>query len=194
MPADIPLRDERYESIIVLRTRVWIRRVAEGDLAVSRYFNRACRHGAVRDFFAIISRLGDGWFWYALALVLPMMFGEQAIEASLDMAIVGLISVVVYKTIKLIIGRARPNAVEPSILLGAAPLDQFSFPSGHTLHAVGFSTVAIHHYPELALLLVPFTLLVAISRLILGLHYPSDVIAGAAVGAVLAYLSLGLSF
>lgn len=177
-----------------MRTRIWIRRAAEGDLAVSRYFNRACRHGAVRDFFAFISRLGDGWFWYALALALPMVFGAAALEASLDMAVVGLISVLIYKAVKHMIGRPRPNAVESSILLGAAPLDQFSFPSGHTLHAVAFSIVIMHHYPVLALLVVPFTLLVAASRLILGLHYPSDVIAGAAVGALLAYLTLGLHF
>lgn len=175
-----------------MRTRVWIRRAAEGDLAVSRYLNRACRHSAVRDFFALISRLGDGWFWYALALALPMLIGAPALEVSLDMAVVGLISVLVYKAIKHLIGRPRPNAVESSILLGAAPLDQFSFPSGHTLHAVGFSIVVMHHYPVLALLVLPFTLLVAASRLILGLHYPSDVIAGAAVGAVLAYFSIGL--
>jgi undecaprenyl-diphosphatase len=52
--------------------------------------------------------------------------------------------------------------------------------------------VAIAFYPMLAWLLVPFTLLVAISRVVLGLHYPSDVLAGAALGALIAGGVLGL--
>lgn len=174
------------------KTRHWIRRVAERELAVSLFFNRACHRGAVRRFFMVISRLGDGWFWYALALLLPLVYGEAALAASLDMGLVGLVSVLLYKAIKARAGRARPKAVEPAILVGAAPLDQFSFPSGHTLHAVGFAIVVAYHYPLLAPMVATFTLLVALSRLILGLHYPSDVLAGAAIGAALALLVLTL--
>jgi undecaprenyl-diphosphatase len=71
-------------------------------------------------------------------------------------------------------------------------LDQFSFPSGHTMHAVSFSIVALAYFPALFWLVVPFATLVALSRPILGLHYPSDVIAGAALGAALAFGSLAL--
>src|SRR5690606_16957595 len=73
-----------------------------------------------------------------------------------------------------------------------APLDEFSFPSGHTLHAVAFSTVAVAHYPVLAWALVPFTGAVALSRVVLGLHYPSDVLAATAIGGLLAAVSLWL--
>jgi undecaprenyl-diphosphatase len=74
-----------------------------------------------------------------------------------------------------------------------APLDAFSFPSGHTLHAVAFTLVALGYWPWLASLLVPFTLLTATSRVALGLHYPSDVIAGAALGAAIGASSLALA-
>ena len=73
-----------------------------------------------------------------------------------------------------------------------APLDEFSFPSGHTLHAVAFSLVAMAHYPSLAWLLVPFTASVAASRVMLGLHYPSDVLAATGIGCGLAGISLWL--
>jgi undecaprenyl-diphosphatase len=71
-----------------------------------------------------------------------------------------------------------------------APLDRYSFPSGHTLHAVSFTIVTTAHAPELAPILVPFALLVAASRVVLGLHYPTDVAAGAFIGMLLASVSL----
>ena len=75
----------------------------------------------------------------------------------------------------------------------AAPLDRYSFPSGHTLHAVSFTWQACAHFPELAWVLLPLAALIAGSRVVLGLHYPSDVLAGAAVGAALAELGLACS-
>jgi undecaprenyl-diphosphatase len=86
--------------------------------------------------------------------------------------------------------RPRPYEAYPGIMLFSAPLDHFSFPSGHTLHAVAFTLVAVAYYPWLAWLTIPFSLLVAASRVILGLHYPSDVLAGAVAGAVVAGISL----
>jgi undecaprenyl-diphosphatase len=79
--------------------------------------------------------------------------------------------------------------VRQEIFLTGTPLDKFSFPSGHTLHAVLFSVVALNYYPQLSVILLPFTLMIALSRVVLGLHYPSDVIAGALIGALIAGIS-----
>jgi undecaprenyl-diphosphatase len=97
-----------------------------------------------------------------------------------------------YKILKRWTRRPRPFASDVRIRAWVAPLDEFSFPSGHTLHAVAFSIVAIAHYPMLATVLVPFTACVAVSRVVLGLHYPSDVLAAIGIGSTLAALSLWL--
>jgi undecaprenyl-diphosphatase len=60
------------------------------------------------------------------------------------------------------------------------------------LHAVAFTLVALAHYRMLAWLLIPFTASVAVSRVVLGLHYPSDVLAATAIGSALAAASLWL--
>lgn len=79
-----------------------------------------------------------------------------------------------YWTLKGMTRRPRPFRQDGSIQLRVPPIDEFSFPSGHTSQAVAISLVAISWFPVLAWLLIPFTLLAAVSRVILGLHYPSD--------------------
>lgn len=165
-----------------------VRKVAALDLALCLHVNRACLFVPVRRFFAGVSSLGDGKFWYALMLLLPALHGREGLQVSLRMAAAGVVGVGVYKLIKHLTHRPRPFMANDAIVLGAAPLDQFSFPSGHTLHAVMFTLIVCGTFPVWAWLLGPFTLLVASSRVILGLHYPTDVLLGAGLGLLLAFV------
>lgn len=162
----------------------------EYELAFCRYTNRASDRPVLRRFFSVVSRLGDGVYWYTLIVLIPLFFGTEAIRASIHMALAGFTGVVVYKFIKQGTRRARPYAVSDQIRPGCAALDRYSFPSGHTLHAVGFSMVAIAYDPQLAWVTVPMAILVAASRVMLGLHFPTDVFAGAVIGAAIAGSSL----
>ena len=163
--------------------------IEQWDALLCERFNRANQYKLIRHCFRFISRLGNGVFWYVLILVLPYMYGSQALWTALQMILTGLTCTLLYKFIKIITSRPRPNERNPTILCPVPPLDQYSFPSGHTLHAVAFSTIAVTEFHALAWLLVPFTFLVALSRVILGLHYPSDVLAGAIIGALVAGIS-----
>ena len=124
--------------------------------------------------------------------VLVLVDGRAGRAASLHLAATGTIALLVYKLLKRWTRRPRPFASDVRIRAWVAPLDAFSFPSGHTLHAVAFTLVALAHYPALAWLLIPFSARVAASRVVLGLHYPSDVLAATAIGSALAGLSLWL--
>jgi undecaprenyl-diphosphatase len=154
--------------------------------------NRASRYPVVLVLFRVASRLGDGVFWYALMLGLLLRDPRGAALPVLHMLASGLLCTMLYKALKGTTSRPRPYQVHAHIAAGAKPLDRFSFPSGHTLHAVAFTLVALEHFPGLAPLLVPVTLLIAASRVVLGLHYPSDVLGGAALGVLIAALSVAV--
>lgn len=151
--------------------------------------NRINRLRPINRFFAGISRLGNGIFWYILMLMLPLTYGWSAVYVSLQMAAMGLVGLVIYKVLKGSTLRVRPYHYHTDIFHNVAALDQFSFPSGHTLHAVNFSLILLHYYPEWAYLVLPFACLTALSRIVLGLHYPSDVLVGALIGGGLAFTS-----
>ena len=168
-------------------------RFGEREQAWCLAANRWAAWRAVRVYFKLISRLGDGAFWYALMLVLALVGGPQGRIAALNMAIAGGIGTLLYRKLKHWTRRPRPFASDARIRAWVAPLDEFSFPSGHTLHAVGMSTVACHQFPALAWLLVPFTVSVAASRVVLGMHYPSDVLAAIAIGLLLGLGTLSLA-
>ncbi|MBU1190105.1 MAG: phosphatase PAP2 family protein [Gammaproteobacteria bacterium] len=166
------------------------RRLLDWDTALCRHCYRLQCTLPITQLLRAVSRLGDGVFWYALIVVLPILYGVQGLHASLHMAIVGLCCLLVYRWLKHRTARPRPASILPDVKLATAALDEFSFPSGHTLHAVAFSLIGVFHFPHLALLLVPLSLLIALSRPALGLHYPSDVFAGAVLGAGIAGVSL----
>ena len=169
--------------------------LARFDLAeyrLCRGLNSIVSQRALRTLFQVASRAGDGVFWYVLLAVLPLVYGLPALRACLAMAATGLLGVGLYKALKHTLVRERPFIRHAGITLAMPPLDRYSFPSGHTLHAACFSWQAIVHYPALAWVLVPVASLIAASRVVLGLHYPSDVLAGAVLGMGLAQLGLAL--
>jgi undecaprenyl-diphosphatase len=172
------------------RTAGIFRRVDAFEHAWCVRLNRGCQQRVVRDCFATVSRLGDGNFWYTLIVLLPVVYGERGLYPAIRMAVVGFVGLALYKYLKTRLVRERPYIALSGIVPGTRALDRYSFPSGHTLHAVSFTTLGVCSFPELAWLLVPFAALVAASRVVLGLHYPSDVAAGGCIGATLAVASM----
>ena len=171
----------------------WLARLDDAEARWCRRMNRACDRRPVHLVFAAASRLGDGVFWYALIAALPVLYGAPGATLSIRMLAAGAVGLALYRWLKERLVRERPCAADGRIRPGARALDRYSFPSGHTLHAVCFTILAVHGFGELAVVLVPFATLVAASRVVLGLHYPSDVAAGALIGAGLAGLAIGLA-
>lgn len=163
---------------------------AQKELLLCLATQRKLKHPAFLQLMRIVSRLGDGVAWYCLIALIALSGAAQSLRAAVLMMVVGVIGLLLYKWLKKATSRKRPYARDGQVVALTAALDEFSFPSGHTLHAVAFTTVACAYFPMLAWILVPFTALIALSRVVLGLHYPSDVLAGASIGATLAATAL----
>ncbi len=155
------------------------------DVCLCMLANRIARSNPTLQFFRVVSRLGDGIFWYALTAAMPLLLGQQGLTAAVHMLLAGGLGLVIYRQLKERLVRERPFVRLAGIQCFLPPLDRYSFPSGHTLHAVAFTFIACSYLPWLAILLVPFATAVALSRVVLGLHYPSDVAAGAIMGFAL---------
>jgi undecaprenyl-diphosphatase len=171
------------------RAQLIMARFDIAEYRLCRGINRVAARRGLRWLFQGASRLGDGIAWYLLVGALPLLYGRAALRPALVMAVTGIVGLLIYKLLKVRLLRERPFIRHPGITLAMPPLDRYSFPSGHTLHAVAFTWLAVERFPELAWILVPLASLIAASRVVLGLHYPSDVLAGAAIGAGLALLA-----
>lgn len=137
----------------------------------------------LKALFIIASRAGDGPLWITTAICLLISEGAQAGPAVLTASLAVGLSVIIFMAVKSIIGRPRPYQSWPGLpCLMAAP-DKFSFPSGHTMTAFSaWSSLAL----AMPALTIPFMLIaitIGLSRIFLGLHYPTDVLAGAVLGS-----------
>lgn len=175
------------------RAQILLQRIDLVEYRLCRSLNQAVASRALRRVFQLASRLGDGMIWYALVFALPLIYGHRALRPSLIMIVTGVVGLLLYKLLKHKLHRERPYIRHAGITLAMPPLDRYSFPSGHTLHAVSFTIQAVSFFPELAWVLVPLASLIAASRVVLGLHYPTDVLAGAGIGVALAEVGLAFS-
>ena len=172
------------------RSLIWFHRIEQVELPLCAYVNRAGNLKSLNLLFRSVSRLGDGLFWYSLIIAILLLYGRNAVIPALQTGLSAGVGVLVYKTLKERLVRERPFVTHEVIRCNARSLDQYSFPSGHTLHAVNFSILLVWHYPVLAWMAIPFAVLVALSRVVLGLHYISDVLVGGLIGAMIAVVSL----
>ncbi len=140
----------------------------------------------VRVWMLVASRLGDGWLWLATALLLAAS-GDRGLSVLSAGAVSAGLANVLLLCVKGRIRRSRPcERTRPRHFdvnpLGWFPSDRFSFPSGHALNAFAIGSVIALAFPPVAVPVLALAVSVAASRVVLGLHWPSDVLAGALVG------------
>lgn len=154
-----------------------------------RWLNQGLQLGAVRVLMVFASRLGDGVLWFTLCCLLLCWQGMAMWPALLSGALSIGLCLTLFMALKRRTTRPRPFEVMTGLRTAIAPIDQWSFPSGHAINAFCVAMWVQLFFPALAVGVWPMATLIAISRIALGLHYPSDVLSGAILGAVIAAAS-----
>jgi undecaprenyl-diphosphatase len=161
--------------------------ITSGDYRLMRRVNQWRAPRWIRLWTICATRGGDGWLWYTLGLALLLFGGELRFEAIGSAALASGLGILAFLRLKRMIGRKRPCAIEPHCWATLLPPDQFSFPSGHSITAFAVATPVGLFYPALMAGLLFCAISVAASRILLGMHFLSDVVAGSLLGVALGW-------
>ena len=162
--------------------------ILELDARLSEKMRVADKPGALRAISVFFAHSGDSWFWGA-ALIIAWFYSNSFWKKweVVELAGISVLAAMVM-SIKFFVRRKRPEGEWGSIYRNTDP---HSFPSGHAARAFLIAVVATALGPAwLAVLLWVWAPLVALARVAMGVHYVSDVVAGAIFGVVIAWIGL----
>lgn len=128
----------------------------------------------------LISRSGDGYAYLAIAMIAWFM-DERGDDYFAHLLLAFLLELPAYWIMKNSFRRQRPSELNLSFAALIVASDKFSFPSGHTSAAVLFAVITYQYYPGIGLVCFGWATAIGASRVIVGVHYPSDIMAGAAL-------------
>jgi undecaprenyl-diphosphatase len=161
--------------------------ITQRDHSVMQRLNSWRAPRWIRLWMICATRGGDGWLWYAMSAVILLFGGPERFSAACAGAVAAAIGVLLFMWLKKVTHRRRPCAIASHCWATLLPPDQFSFPSGHSITAFAFAVPFSLFYPSLLAGLMFCAVSVALSRIIMGMHFLSDVLVGSAIGASLGY-------
>lgn len=159
------------------------------ECQIFRGLNRHFDKRFLNFVFRNITRIGGAFFTIGITLLLLFITSNQSRSAAISSALALAVSHVPVQFVKKLFPRQRPYITLEKANFPSNPLKDHSFPSGHTTAIFSIVTPYILSAPGLAFVLLPLALSVGLSRIYLGLHYPSDVLAGAIIGTLVGSLA-----
>lgn len=138
-----------------------------------------------------ITRLGDGGFIWILFTVL-LLIPQKTRRAALSMAVALIMSLLMTNLLlKNSVARVRPYEVVDGLRILVDPPSDWSFPSGHTSASIAAALVMLRMLPgKYGIPAIILGVLISLSRLYVGVHYPTDVLGGAIIGVLCAMIGM----
>ncbi len=157
--------------------------IKESDLGIFFLFNHRLNCMTMDIFMQFITQLGS--FCFAIILPLAFLFSTrpELVPTGVSMAVVLAFSQMIVQLIKRIVNRPRPYKSLSNVIAKRIPDCVYSFPSGHTSAAFSLALVLGNGFPGLHSIFLILASFVGMSRIYLGVHYPTDVV----VGFIIAY-------
>jgi undecaprenyl-diphosphatase len=167
-----------------------LRKLLDKDANISNRLRVAENPGLLRAFAMLLAHSGDSWFW-AMGIILVWFSTNPYWKSrALIFGISVVITAVLVLTIKFTVKRRRPEGNWGEIYRSTDP---HSFPSGHAARSFMLAILAIGLGPTwFAIILVIWAPLVGLARVAMGVHYLSDIIAGALIGVFMGWMNYNL--
>ena len=165
----------------------WLQKAAIADLAIVHYCASMTRRTTIKWLAITISKLGNGWIYLILIPPVALELGSKALPTVACALVNAALLHVIYPVLKRRFRRRRPYRADPQLVSLLQTLDEHSFPSGHVMTLTGVLLPIVFALPATRAPALGLVLTMAWSRMATAHHYPSDVIAGVAVGAAIAF-------
>lgn len=158
------------------------------DSGIFCFINHRLNCLALNIFMLVLTQLGSITFSVMFPLALLLSGSRELIAVGARMAVILSLSEMLVYVVKRLVNRPRPFKSLENVITSGLPTCKYSFPSGHTCAAFSMAFILGSAFPDYQAILFLIASLVGISRVYLGVHYPSDVL----VGILIAYGSLVL--
>lgn len=168
----------------------WIHKMSQFDQRSFSWLNRRLQRWCSHQLVRWVSRSGDGYSYAIIAVAVASFHGRDSIPLITALLIGFAVEVPLFSLIKRVLKRPRPYQKDPHFRAIILAHDQFSFPSGHTTAAFLFAGVMSSFFPGWSWLLYSWAAAVGASRVLLGVHYPGDIFAGAGLGLGISWFAL----
>lgn len=137
-----------------------------------------------------VTNLGGAIFCTILSaaiLLYGLLFNSNILNLGLELLLVLAITQTIVHIIKVTVRRLRPYVVKDDINTFNIIMRDFSFPSGHTVASFSIATVIYLNYPFMFVIMYIYAMIIGVSRIYLGVHYPTDVLFGIFLGIFLTF-------
>ncbi len=167
-----------------------LERIARFDLAFSLWCLQHTFNRRVAKLSRAISHTGDGHLYLLMGLCAYWFESQRGSEFFVTSLVAFAIELPIYWLLKNSVKRKRPAQISAMIPALIVPSDTYSLPSGHTAAAFVMLTSLQFHYPDFAVVALGWAILIGLSRILLGVHFLTDILAGALLGIASASAAL----